>query len=168
MNRVVVTGLGIVSSLALDREGTWSAMLEGKDGLAPLPRLSLPLEPAQLAGQVAMDPGRHQTLCERMALRALEEALEGFQPMGDPERIGVFQGAGTSGLPVAEAFLEERLAGRRGRPSGRPGNAWRPANWTWPWPGAPRASAAPPTPASPASRPWTRRGAVPSAATGRA
>jgi 3-oxoacyl-[acyl-carrier-protein] synthase II len=64
-----------------------------------------------------MDPGRHQTLCERMALGALEEALEGFQPMGDPERIGVFQGAGTSGLPVAEAFLEERLAGRRGRAS---------------------------------------------------
>ena len=117
MNRVVVTGLGIVSSLALDREGTWSAMLAGKDGLGPLTRLALPLEPAQVAGQVAMDPGRHQTLCERMALRTLEEALEGFQPAGDPERIGVFQGAGTSGLPVAEAFLEERLAGRRGQAS---------------------------------------------------
>jgi len=117
LQRVVVTGLGIVSSLALDREGTWSAMLAGKDGLGPLTRLTLPLEPAQVAGQVAMDPGRHQTLCERMALRALEEALEGFQPAGDPERIGVFQGAGTSGLPVAEAFLEERLAGRRGRAS---------------------------------------------------
>ncbi|NWJ40890.1 MAG: beta-ketoacyl-[acyl-carrier-protein] synthase family protein [Geothrix sp.] len=115
--RVVVTGLGIVSSLALGREGTWSAMLEGKDGLAPLTRLSLPLEPAQLAGQVAMDPGRHQTLCERMALGALEEALDGLVPQGDPTRIGVFQGAGTSGLPVAEAFLEERLAGRRGRAS---------------------------------------------------
>ncbi|MFZ1376956.1 MAG: beta-ketoacyl-[acyl-carrier-protein] synthase family protein [Geothrix sp.] len=117
MNRVVVTGLGIVSSLALDREGTWSAMLAGKDGLGPLTRLSLPLEPAQLAGQVAMDPGRHQTLCERMALRALDEALDGLAHQGDPARIGVFQGAGTSGLPVAEAFLEERLAGHRGRAS---------------------------------------------------
>ena len=113
--RIVVTGLGIVSSLALDREGTWSAMLAGKDGLGPLTRLSLPLEPAQIAGQVAMDPARHRTLCERMALRALDEALDGFQPPGDPDRIGVFQGAGTSGLPIAEAFLEERLAGRRGR-----------------------------------------------------
>ena len=115
LNRIVVTGLGIVSSLALDREGTWSAMLEGKDGLGPLPRLSLPLEPAQIAGQVAMNPARHQTLCERTALRALDEALDGFQPDGLPDRIGIFQGAGTSGLPVAEAFLEERLAGRRGR-----------------------------------------------------
>jgi len=114
-HRVVVTGLGIVSSLALDREGTWSAMLAGKDGLGPLTRLHLPLEPAQIAGQVALDPARHQTLCERMALRALEEALDGLQLEGDPERIGVFQGAGTSGLPVAEAYLEERLAGRRGQ-----------------------------------------------------
>jgi 3-oxoacyl-[acyl-carrier-protein] synthase II len=114
-HRVVVTGLGMVSSLALDREGTWSAMLAGKDGLGPLTRLHLPLEPAQIAGQVAMTAGRHQTLCERMALRALEEALDGLQMKGDSDRIGVFQGAGTSGLPVAEAYLEERLAGRRGR-----------------------------------------------------
>ena len=114
-HRVVVTGLGLVSSLALDRAGTWSAMLAGQDGLGPLTRLRLPAEPAQIAGQVALDPARHQTLCEHMALRALDEALDGFRPGGDPDRIGVFQGAGTSGLPVAEAFLEERLAGRRGK-----------------------------------------------------
>lgn len=113
--RVVITGLGVVSSLAPDRERTWSAMLAGKDGLGPLTRLHLPAEPAQIAGQVAMDPARHQTLCERMALRALDEAQDGFHPVDDPTRIGVFQGAGTSGLPIAEAFLEERLAGRRGR-----------------------------------------------------
>ena len=113
--RVVVTGLGIVSSLAPDREGTWAAMLEGRDGLVPLTRLDLPLEPAQIAGQVPLEPLRHQTLCERMALLALDEALDGFTPQGDPGRIGVFQGAGTSGLPVAEAYLDERLAGRRGR-----------------------------------------------------
>jgi 3-oxoacyl-(acyl-carrier-protein) synthase len=115
MTRVVVTGLGLVSSLALTRDATWIAMLEGRDGLGPLTRLHLPAEPAQLAGQVPLEPARHQTLCEVMALRALEEALDGFCPNLDPARIGVFQGAGTSGLPVAEAYLAERLAGRRGR-----------------------------------------------------
>ena len=113
--RVVVTGFGMVSSLAPGRETTWAAMLEGRDGLGPLTRLNLPLEPAQIAGQVPLAALRHQTLCERMALLALEEALDGFTPPGDPGRIGVFQGAGTSGLPVAEAYLEERLAGGRGR-----------------------------------------------------
>lgn len=115
MSRVVVTGLGIVSSLAQDREGTWSAMLAGRDGLGPLTRLDLPAEPAQIAGQVPLEPLRHRTLCEVTALRALTEALDGLRPGGDPARIGVFQGAGTSGLPVAEAYLAERLAGRRGR-----------------------------------------------------
>ncbi len=114
MNRVVITGLGLVSSLALDREGTWSAMLEGRDGLGPLTRLHLPSEPAQIAAQVALEPRRHQTLGERMALLALDEALDGFRPASEPTRIGVFQGAGTTGLPVAEAFLEARLAGRPG------------------------------------------------------
>ncbi len=113
--RVVITGLGMVSSLALDREGTWQAALAGRDGLRALTRLHLPLEPAQLAGQVDLVPRRHETLCARMALHALEEAFEGWVPGLDPARIGVFQGAGTSGLPSAEAFLEERLAGRRGR-----------------------------------------------------
>ncbi|WLT32014.1 beta-ketoacyl synthase [Geothrix sp. PMB-07] len=118
-HRVVVTGLGLLSSLAPEREATWAAMLKGKDGLGPLTRLTLPLEPAQVAGQVAdeigLAPLRHQTLCEHMALKALEEALEGYRFLGDPARVGVFQGAGTSGLPVAEAYLEARLAGRRGQ-----------------------------------------------------
>jgi len=114
-HRVVITGLGIVSSLAPSREATWSAMLAGRDGLGPLSRLNLPLEPAQIAGQVPLEPLRHQTLCEVMALQALEEALDGYRPGGDPARRGVFQGAGTSGLPVAEAYLEARLAGVRGR-----------------------------------------------------
>ena len=112
---MVVTGLGIVSSLAPDREGTWAAMLAGRDGLGPLWRLDLPLEPAQMAGQVRLAAGRHQTLCEAMALAALAEALGGWRPGGDPARIGIFQGAGTSGLPLAEAYLEDRRAGRRGR-----------------------------------------------------
>ncbi len=111
--RVVVTGLGIVSSLARGREATWSGVLAGRDGLGPLTHLDLPREPARIAGQVPRSFGRHRTHGEAMALEALDEALDGFAPGGDPRRIGVFQGAGTSGLPVAEAFLGELLQGRR-------------------------------------------------------
>ncbi|HEX9010893.1 MAG TPA: beta-ketoacyl-[acyl-carrier-protein] synthase family protein [Holophagaceae bacterium] len=110
--RVAVTGLGIVSSLGADRERTWSAMLAGRDGLGPLSGLELPLEAAQIAGEVPLAAGRHQTRCEAMAVQALAEALDGLVPSGDPRRIGVFQGAGTSGLPAAEAYLAARLAGR--------------------------------------------------------
>jgi 3-oxoacyl-[acyl-carrier-protein] synthase II len=117
--RVVITGLGFVSSLALDREGTWARMLGGEHGLRPLSKLDLPDEPARFAGEVDLPTDRglgpRATFCERMARTALAEALattRGAEGL-DPRRIGVFQGAGTSGMPLAEAYLEARLAGGR-------------------------------------------------------
>lgn len=118
MRRVVITGLGAVTSLARGREATWAGMLAGLDGLGPLKRLHLPKEPAQLAGEIAWpDPRRkRQTLCEAWSMAALAEALEGWRPALDPRRMGVFQGAGTSGLPIPEAYL---WALKDGRPAPR-------------------------------------------------
>lgn len=117
--RVVVTGFGFVSSLALDREGTWRRMLEGHDGLRRQTKLDLPLEPAQTAAEVDLPEGagagRRATFCERMARVAMAEALlttKGLDGL-DPRRVGVFQGAGTSGMPIAETYLQARMAGRR-------------------------------------------------------
>ena len=79
MNRVVITSVGFVSSLALDAPGTWAGMLEGRCGIRPLSKLNLPLEPAQMAGEVDLPPGgpggRRASFCERMALWSLQEAL---------------------------------------------------------------------------------------------
>ncbi|HXC18078.1 MAG TPA: beta-ketoacyl-[acyl-carrier-protein] synthase family protein [Holophagaceae bacterium] len=107
MRRVVITGLGAVTSLGRSRETTWYAMLEGRDGLGPLTRLHLPAEPAQLAGQIAWSEPRvkRQTLCETWSRVALAEALDGWRPALEGPRMGVFQGAGTSGLPIPEAYL---------------------------------------------------------------
>jgi 3-oxoacyl-[acyl-carrier-protein] synthase II len=116
--RVVITGFGFVSSLALDREGTWKAMLAGRDGLRRQTKLDLPLEPAQTAAEVDLPEGagagRRATFCERMARVAMAEALlttKGLDGL-DPRRVGVFQGAGTSGMPIAETYLQARMAGR--------------------------------------------------------
>ena len=116
--RVVITGFGFVSSLALDREGTWSRMLEGHHGLRRQTKLDLPLEPAQTAAEVDLPDGAgagpRATFCERVARVALAEALrtsKGTEGL-DPRRVGVFQGAGTSGMPVAETYLQNRMAGR--------------------------------------------------------
>lgn len=121
MMRVVITGIGLVSSLGLDAKSTWRGMLAGECGMGPLRYLSLPAEPVQIAAEVDLPSDapadRHSNKCDRMALLALEEALTHSSPeleAGDPRRRGVFQGAGTSGLPVAETYLLERLAGRRG------------------------------------------------------
>ncbi|HJU83951.1 MAG TPA: beta-ketoacyl-[acyl-carrier-protein] synthase family protein [Holophagaceae bacterium] len=115
MRRVVVTGLGLVTSLGPDRPSTWSAMLEGRAGMGPLTKLHLPLEPAQTAAEVPWTRPipKRSTLCQEMGLAALEEALGGWTPVLDPRRIGVFQGAGTSALRIPEHYLEEARAGRR-------------------------------------------------------
>lgn len=121
MRRVVITGIGMVSSLGLDAKTTWRGVLSGECGVGPVRQLDLPAEPVQIAAQVDLpddgSAGRHSNKCDRMALLALEDALDQSQPdleSGDPRRRGVFQGAGTSGLPVGEAYLLERMAGRRG------------------------------------------------------
>lgn len=121
MRRVVVTGVGFVTSLGLDAETTWRRMLSGDCGVGPLRNLSLPAEPVQIAAEVDLPrdaPGdRRSNKCDRLALLALEDALAQSQPdleSGDPRRRGVFQGAATSGLPTGEAYLLDRMAGRRG------------------------------------------------------
>ena len=114
MRRVVITGLGAVTSLARGREATWAAALAGRDGLGPLTRVSLPKEPAQLAAQIAWDAPlpKRLSLCGVWSLAALDEALDGWKPSLDPRRMGVFQGAGTSGLPIPERHLLAQIEAR--------------------------------------------------------
>ena len=93
--------------------------MEGACGIGPLTRLKMPGEPAQMAAEVRLPGdsgmGRRVTLGEHIALVALREALRTTPgPKGlDPRRMGAFQGAGTSGLPSAEAYVQGRMAGRR-------------------------------------------------------
>lgn len=117
--RVAITGVGFVSSLAQDALSTWARMQEGACAIGPLTKLKMPGEPAQMAAEVHLPEGptmgRRVTLAERIALMALREALQTTPgPKGlDPRRMGSFQGAGTSGLPSAEAYTQERMAGRK-------------------------------------------------------
>lgn len=122
MNRVVVTGLGFVSSLGLRSDDTWAAMLLGRTGLGPLRHLSVPGEPVQIGAEVdlpaTLPPARRPSRCLSLALLSLEEVLANAGldlDHGDPRRRGVYQGAPSSGLPAAEAYVLERLAGRRGQ-----------------------------------------------------
>lgn len=121
MRRVVITGVGFVSSLAADAPSTWARMLEGGCGIGPLTKLNMPGEPAQMAAEVRLPAdlenavvGRRVTLGERIAILALREALRTTPgPKGlEPRRMGAFQGAGTSGLPSAETYAQARMAGR--------------------------------------------------------
>lgn len=117
MRRVVVTGLGWVTPLAPDREGTWQAMLAGRDGLAPLDGWAPRPERVGVAATVPGFPGgTRQNRCEALAWAAAEEALR-EESLAAPERRGCFQAAGTTGLPAGEQYLLDRRAGRAGHPA---------------------------------------------------
>lgn len=122
MIRVVVTGLGFVSSLGLDRDSTWAAMLNGRTGIAPLRHFRPNREPIQIGGEVDLPSDhlipKHASRSECLAMLALEDALRQSEPdlaWGDPRRRGVFQGAATTGLPVAEDYLLSRMGGESGK-----------------------------------------------------
>jgi len=122
MRRVVITGMGFLSSLGLRTENTWKAMLEGRTGIAPLRHFQAPGEPVQIAAEVDLPKDapsfRHASRSERLALYALGEALEqaGLSlEAGDPRRRGVFQAAATAGLPASEGYIRAQLDGVRAR-----------------------------------------------------
>lgn len=122
MKRVVITGLGFISSLGLDTKTTWNRVLAGDCGVGPLRKLAMPGEEVQIGAEIDLPRyapgGKHANFCERLALLSLEECLAqaGLDlEEEDPRRRGVFQGASTSGLPSGERYILDRTAGRRGR-----------------------------------------------------
>jgi 3-oxoacyl-[acyl-carrier-protein] synthase II len=113
MRRVVITGIGLVTPLANDREGTWRAMLEGKSGIAPITRFDASQYSARIAGEVKnWDPGncidkreaKHFDLFLQYGitagLRALEDAgySDWKAPEAERERWGTYVGAGLGGV----------------------------------------------------------------------
>jgi 3-oxoacyl-[acyl-carrier-protein] synthase II len=115
--RVVVTGLGVVSSIGIGVDAFWKNALAGRSGVSAIPAFDgLPLDGyrSQVAGQVLdFDPGRlpdgvHAERLDRyaqLALLATQEALEdsGLR-MGreNPHRVGVIMGAGMGGMLIGE------------------------------------------------------------------
>src|SRR4051812_39352612 len=83
---VVVTGVGLVTSLGADRESTWRALREGRRGLAPLTLFALDGREAPVVAEVRSFPRRKgvprealtgSSRTDRMAIAAaLEAALD--------------------------------------------------------------------------------------------
>jgi 3-oxoacyl-[acyl-carrier-protein] synthase II len=130
MKRVAVTGIGWVTSIGDSRESVWSAMLDGRSGIAPVTQFDAsgyrsPLvaeipEATASAGFSALER-RRLSRCDRLAIRAASEALDdaGIDVAVAPHRIGVAFGAGTGDLRRNERYLADARARgiARARPS---------------------------------------------------
>ena len=127
--RVVVTGLGLVTPVGLDVEGTWSALIEGRSGGAPITQFDASDQSVRFACEVkGYDPeqfmdrkearraDRFLHLVMGAAHQAVEQAdIEEAVASVPGERFGVIVGTGIGGLNTMEtqhAKLLERGPGR--------------------------------------------------------
>jgi 3-oxoacyl-[acyl-carrier-protein] synthase II len=127
--RVVVTGLGLVTPVGLDVESTWSALLTGESGAAPITQFDASEYPVRFACEVkGFDPESYMerkearradrflqfamaTAAQATAQAGLEQAMESIEP----ERVGVIVGSGIGGLST----LEDQHAKLLGKGPGR-------------------------------------------------
>jgi 3-oxoacyl-[acyl-carrier-protein] synthase II len=113
--RVVVTGIGLVTPLAVGTEETWQALLAGKSGIGPITHFDHSQFATHFAGEVKdFDPTRWVTSRE---VRSLDPFVRyaiaaGALAVGDSglkiegafaERVGCFVGAGLGGVTTIEA-----------------------------------------------------------------
>ncbi|HRI08469.1 MAG TPA: beta-ketoacyl synthase N-terminal-like domain-containing protein, partial [Nannocystaceae bacterium] len=113
--RVAITGLGMVSPLGVGVEDNWRRLCAGESGIGLITRFDTSDFPVKIAGQVRdFDPLRwiakrelrQMDLFIHYAIAAAQMAvaqagLDADPP--DPERYGVYVGAGLGGINVIEA-----------------------------------------------------------------
>lgn len=126
--RVVVTGIGAVTSIGASAPEFWSGLLAGRCGIGPVSLFDAANYRTQTAAEVREIPDafltpaqkRRLSRADRMGLAAAREAVadSGLDlSREDPTRIGVILGGGTSGLLDSEDFFFRYLHGKPARPS---------------------------------------------------
>jgi 3-oxoacyl-[acyl-carrier-protein] synthase II len=125
--RVVVTGVGVVSPLALTAEESWQRVVRGESGIGAITLFDTTSYPARIAGEVkSFDPINYMDKKDvkkmdrfiQFATAAAQEAMAmsglAITPQ-NAERVGVAVGSGIGGLALLEEqhkILLERGPGR--------------------------------------------------------
>ena len=117
LKRVVITGLGTINPLGNDVASTWSALMAGKSGAAPITLFDASKHRTQFASEVKdFDPNnwfdfKEQRKLDRYTMLAYVAALEAFKDAAlevkDPSRVGVIVGSGVGGLITLEQQITE-------------------------------------------------------------
>ncbi|EJQ2688377.1 beta-ketoacyl-ACP synthase II [Campylobacter sp. BCW_6878] len=113
MKRVVVTGIGMINALGLDKENSFKAICNGESGVNKITLFDATDFPVQIAAEVKnFDPlevvdGKEVKKIDRfiqLGIKAAREAMQdaGFSEELDKEEFGIVSAAGIGGLPNIE------------------------------------------------------------------
>jgi len=112
--RVVVTGIGLVTPVAIGTEETWQGLLGGRSGIGPITHFDTSAFATRFAGEIKnWDPTRWMTGREaktmdpfiQFAVGAAHLAMDDASFKIDAsfaERVGVYVGAGLGGVTLIE------------------------------------------------------------------
>jgi 3-oxoacyl-[acyl-carrier-protein] synthase II len=115
--RIVVTGLGVVSSLGLDAESFWASILAGRNGISRVTQFDTTDYPCKIGAEIVgfdaarmMDPkeARRNDRYTHFGFVAAKTAVadSGLTPASeDPDRMGVIIGSGIGGMHTYEQQL---------------------------------------------------------------
>jgi 3-oxoacyl-[acyl-carrier-protein] synthase II len=121
--RVVITGVGLLSSVGLTTADTWSGLLAGKSGIATITKFDPSGYAARIAGEVrGFDPlkwvdrkdVKKMDVFIQYALAASQMAMDDAGLTVTPElsdRVGVFIASGIGGFSTIEREHKELLSG---------------------------------------------------------
>ena len=105
--QVVITGLGMTTPVGGDVETSWRNVLAGKPGIVTIDEPWAEIQPARIAGIMAVDPAE---VLDRVEARKLDRAQQAAlvaareawamagAPAVDPERLGAVISSGMGGL----------------------------------------------------------------------
>jgi 3-oxoacyl-[acyl-carrier-protein] synthase II len=113
VKRVVVTGLGMINALGLDKESAFSAIIDGKCGIKAISSFDTSKHSVSIAGEITdFDPlsvldAKEAKKADRFIQLGLKAALEAIDDAAlpedtDMERFGVASASGIGGLPNIE------------------------------------------------------------------
>ncbi len=120
--RVVVTGMGLVTSVGIGVRASWKALLENVSGVGPITLYDASRHKVKIAGEVKnFDPGNYidakaATRMDRFTQMACVAAAEAVKDSGldftkeDTSRCGVLVGTGIGGITEIEEQKERLMA----------------------------------------------------------
>src|SRR5580765_8167430 len=121
--RVVVTGIGLVSSLGIGTEASWQALLAGQSGIGTITKFDAAAFATQIAGEVkGFDPlqfiekkdVKKMDVFIQYAIAASQFAVDDAGLAVTPElapRVGVFIASGIGGFTTIEREHKALLEG---------------------------------------------------------
>src|SRR5437588_3063102 len=118
VRRVVVTGLGAITPLALNAKEHWERLVKGVSGISRISAFDASEYPTQIAGEVkGFDPtqymnfkeARRMARCSQFGIAAAKEAMAdgGLSDIaGEAERVGALMGSAMGGFDMALSGLQ--------------------------------------------------------------